>query len=99
MTALGNHYGPAAAEVNVNAVVGQPKVAYKETITRRAKAEGRFVKQSGGHGQYGHVVLELGPLATGEVYMFVDKTTGGPIPRNTCRPSMPASRRPCRMDL
>ncbi len=68
-------------EFNVNAVVGQPQVAYKETITRSAKAEGRFVKQSGGHGQYGHVVLELEPLATGEGYKFVDKTTGGAIPK------------------
>ena len=68
-------------EFNVNAVVGQPQVAYKETITRPAKAEGRFIKQSGGHGQYGHVVLELEPLATGEGYKFVDKTTGGSIPK------------------
>jgi elongation factor G len=68
-------------EFNVNAVVGQPQVAYKETITRPARAEGKFVKQSGGHGQYGHVVLELEPLATGEGYKFVDKTTGGVIPK------------------
>jgi elongation factor G len=68
-------------EFNVNAVVGQPQVAYKETITRSAKAEGKFVKQSGGHGQYGHVVLELEPMATGEGYKFVDKTTGGSIPK------------------
>ena len=68
-------------EFNVDAVVGQPQVAYKETITRSAKAEGKFIKQSGGHGQYGHVVLELEPLATGEGYKFVDKTTGGAIPK------------------
>jgi elongation factor G len=68
-------------EFNVNAVIGQPQVAYKETITRPAKAEGKFVKQSGGHGQYGHVVLELEPLTSGEGYKFVDKTTGGSIPK------------------
>ncbi len=68
-------------EFNVNAVVGQPQVAYRETITRSAKGEGRFVKQSGGHGQFGHVLLELEPLATGEGYRFVDKTVGGVIPK------------------
>jgi elongation factor G len=68
-------------EFNVNAVVGRPQVAYKETITRAAAAEGKFVKQTGGHGQYGHVVLELEPLATGEGYKFIDKTTGGVIPK------------------
>jgi elongation factor G len=68
-------------EFNVDAVVGQPQVAYKETITRISKAEGKYIKQSGGHGQYGHVVLELEPLPAGEGYKFVDKTTGGSIPK------------------
>lgn len=68
-------------EFNVNANVGRPQVSYKETITRTAKGEGKFIKQSGGHGQYGHVILELQPLAPGEGYKFVDKTVGGVIPR------------------
>ncbi len=68
-------------EFNVRADVGQPQVAYKETITLQAKGEGKYIKQSGGHGQYGHVVLELEPLAPGEGYRFVDKTVGGVIPK------------------
>lgn len=68
-------------EFNVNANVGRPQVSYKETITRTAKGEGKFIKQSGGHGQYGHVILEMQPLAPGEGYRFIDKTVGGVIPR------------------
>lgn len=68
-------------EFNVKADVGQPQVAYKETITLQAKGEGKYIKQSGGHGQYGHVVLEIEPLAPGEGYRFVDKTVGGVIPK------------------
>lgn len=68
-------------EFNVKANVGQPQVAYKETITLQAKGEGKYIKQSGGHGQYGHVVLEIEPLAPGEGYRFVDKTVGGVIPK------------------
>jgi elongation factor G len=68
-------------EFNVNATVGQPQVSYKETITRAAKGEGKHVKQSGGHGQYGHVLLELEPLEAGAGYKFLDKTVGGVIPK------------------
>ncbi|MGB9792705.1 MAG: elongation factor G [Thermacetogeniaceae bacterium] len=68
-------------EFNVKADVGQPQVAYKETITMQAKGEGKYIKQTGGHGQYGHVVLEIEPLAPGEGYRFVDKTVGGVIPK------------------
>jgi elongation factor G len=68
-------------EFNVDAYVGRPQVAYKETITRRCRGEGRFIRQTGGHGQYGHVLLELEPLPSGVGYEFVDATTGGVIPK------------------
>ena len=65
-------------EFKVEANVGNPQVAYKETITVPAEGEGRYVKQSGGHGQYGHVKLKIEP---GEGYEFVNKITGGAIPK------------------
>ncbi|MDQ7793410.1 MAG: elongation factor G [bacterium] len=68
-------------EFQVEANVGKPQVAYKETITRRARGEGRYVRQSGGRGQYGHVVLELEPLARGGGFEFKSALTGGAIPR------------------
>ena len=68
-------------EFKVGANVGKPQVAYKETITRSAKAEGRFVRQSGGRGQYGHVELELSPRTPGAGFEFVNKIVGGAIPR------------------
>jgi elongation factor G len=64
-------------EYKVLAKVGNPRVAYKETITSSAKAEGRFIKQSGGRGQYGHVCIEMEPLGRGGGFQFVDKTKGG----------------------
>ncbi|MGD0764739.1 MAG: elongation factor G [Dehalococcoidia bacterium] len=68
-------------EFRVDANVGRPEVAYKETITRANRAEGRFIRQSGGHGQYGDVWLEVEPRERGAGFEFVDKTTGGVIPR------------------
>jgi len=68
-------------EYKVNAKVGKPQVAYKETITVPVRSEGRFVKQTGGHGQYGHVRLELEPLERGKGFEFVNKIQGGAIPR------------------
>ncbi|HEM61889.1 MAG TPA: elongation factor G, partial [Chloroflexi bacterium] len=68
-------------EFRVSANVGQPQVSYRETITIPVRAEGRFVRQTGGHGQYGHVWLELEPLAKGEGYTFEDETRGGSIPK------------------
>ncbi|SHM66124.1 translation elongation factor 2 (EF-2/EF-G) [Duganella sacchari] len=70
-------------EFGVEATVGKPQVAYRETITRKAMdVEGKFVKQSGGRGQYGHVVLTLEPLeAGGKGYEFVDAIKGGVVPR------------------
>ena len=68
-------------EFKVEATVGKPQVAYKETIKRPVKAEGRYVRQTGGHGQYGHCVVQFTPLSSGEGYRFVDKTVGGVIPK------------------
>ena len=68
-------------EYKVDAKVGRPQVAYKEAITIPASAEGKFVKQTGGHGQYGHVVLELEPLEQSSGFEFVNKIQGGAIPR------------------
>jgi elongation factor G len=68
-------------EFKVQANVGKPQVAYKETISRPAKAEGRFVRQTGGRGQYGDVWLELEPLEAGTGFEFVNKIVGGVVPR------------------
>jgi len=73
-------------EFRVDANVGKPEVAYKETITRPKRAEGRFVRQSGGRGQYGHVWLEVEPKERGSGFEFVDKTVGGVIPREFISP-------------
>jgi len=68
-------------EFNVDANVGKPQVAYRETIRSATKSEGKFVRQSGGRGQYGHCWLEIEPLEAGAGFEFVDKITGGAIPR------------------
>ena len=69
-------------EFNVGANVGKPQVAYRETIQRPVtKVEGRFVRQTGGHGQYGHVYVDLEPTGRGGGYEFVNKVVGGKIPR------------------
>ncbi len=68
-------------EFNVKARVSKPRVAYKETITAPAKAQGRFVRQSGGRGQFGDVKLEIEPLERGQGFEFVNKIVGGAIPR------------------
>ena len=73
-------------EFHVEATVGKPQVAYKECVRKSAKAEGRFVRQTGGHGQYGHCVIELSPLEPGSGYEFVDKTVGGVIPKEFIQP-------------
>jgi elongation factor G len=68
-------------EFKVDANVGRPQVAYRETITRKVRAEGRLVKQTGGRGQYGHVWLELEPNERGGGFEFRDRTVGGVVPR------------------
>jgi elongation factor G len=68
-------------EFNVEANVGQPQVAYRETITKTIKSEGRFVRQSGGRGQYGHVWLVLEPQVPGKGFEFINRIVGGAIPR------------------
>ncbi len=69
------------SEFGVGAKVGKPRVAYKETITEPIQAEGRFVRQTGGHGQYGHVWLKLEPQGRGSGFQFVDAIKGITIPR------------------
>jgi elongation factor G len=74
-------------EFKVEANVGRPQVAYRETIKKRVdKVEGKFIRQSGGKGQYGHVVLNVMPAEPGQGYVFEDKVTGGVIPREYIRP-------------
>lgn len=68
-------------EHKVESDVGKMQVAYKETIQREVQAEGKFIRQSGGHGQYGHVWLRVGPLERGEGFQFENKIVGGKIPR------------------
>ncbi|SHF37306.1 translation elongation factor 2 (EF-2/EF-G) [Thermoanaerobacter uzonensis DSM 18761] len=68
-------------EFNVDCNVGKPQVAYKETITKPVKIEGKFIRQSGGRGQYGHVWLEMEPAPRGEGYTFENRIVGGVIPK------------------
>ncbi len=73
-------------EFKVEASVGKPQVAYKETISRQARGEGRYVRQTGGHGQYGHCIIEIMPTEPGEGYSFENKIIGGVIPREYIAP-------------
>jgi elongation factor G len=73
-------------EFKVEANIGKPQVAYKETIRKTAKAEGKFVRQSGGRGQYGHVWLEVSPNEKGKGFVFENAIVGGVIPKEFIKP-------------
>ena len=73
-------------EFRVEATIGKPQVAYKETIRKTATGEGRHVKQSGGHGQYGHCIIEISPTRPGEGYSFESRIVGGVIPKEYIAP-------------
>ncbi|MFZ7104407.1 MAG: elongation factor G [Peptococcaceae bacterium] len=73
-------------EFKVDAKVGRPQVAYKETIRKTIKAEGKFIRQSGGRGQYGHCVVEFSPLEPGSGYQFESKIVGGVVPKEYITP-------------
>ena len=73
-------------EFKVAANIGKPQVSYRETIRRAAEGNGRFVRQTGGKGQYGHAVIKLEPSEKGAGYEFVDKIVGGTIPREYIKP-------------
>lgn len=68
-------------EFNVEATVGKPQVAYRETIRKASTAEGKYIKQSGGKGQYGHAIIEIEPAEAGKGFEFVSKIVGGTIPK------------------
>ena len=73
-------------EFKVDCNVGKPQVAYRETIRKTVKSEGKFVRQSGGRGQYGHCWLEISPLEPGQGFVFENKVVGGAIPREYINP-------------
>jgi len=74
-------------EFGVAANVGKPQVAYRETIRKKAQAEGRFVRQTGGHGQYGHVKIRIEPLPSGTGFEFENEIFGGSIPKEFIGPA------------
>ena len=73
-------------EFKVEANVGAPQVSYRETIRRASRGDGRFVRQSGGRGQYGHAVIEIEPLEPGSGYVFEDAIVGGVVPKEYIQP-------------
>ena len=73
-------------EFNVDANVGKPQVAYKETIKKYAEGEGKYIKQTGGRGQYGHCLIKIEPKDRGDGYEFINEITGGAIPREFIKP-------------
>ncbi len=82
-------------EFKVEANVGAPQVAYRETIRKRVKTEGKFIRQSGGKGQYGHVVIELEPGDAGTGFEFISKIVGGSIPKEYVSPAEQGMREAC----
>lgn len=82
-------------EFKVEANVGAPQVAYRETIRKSVQAEGKFIRQSGGKGQYGHVVIELEPGESGSGFEFVSKIVGGSVPREFISPAEQGMKEAC----
>jgi elongation factor G len=82
-------------EYKVEANVGAPQVAYRETIRKQVKAEGKFIRQSGGKGQYGHVVIELAPGEPGTGFEFVSKIVGGSVPKEYIGPAEQGMKEAC----
>ena len=82
-------------EYKVEATVGAPQVAYRETVRKAVRAEGKFIRQSGGKGQYGHVVIELEPGEPGSGFVFVSKIVGGAIPKEYINPSEQGMKEAC----
>ncbi len=82
-------------EFKVEANIGAPQVAYRETVLNPAKAESKFIRQSGGKGQYGHVVIELEPAEQGSGFEFVSKIVGGTIPREFIAPAEQGMKEAC----
>ncbi|MCP2729684.1 elongation factor G [Limnofasciculus baicalensis] len=82
-------------EFKVEANVGAPQVAYRETIRKAVKAEGKFIRQSGGKGQYGHVVIQLEPGEAGTGFEFVSKIVGGSIPKEYVSPAEQGMKEAC----
>ncbi|MEG4811157.1 elongation factor G [Microcoleus sp. F8-D3] len=82
-------------EFKVEANVGQPQVAYRETIRKSVRAEGKFIRQSGGKGQYGHVVIELEPAEVGSGFEFVSKIVGGTVPKEYIGPAEQGMKEAC----
>jgi elongation factor G len=82
-------------EFKVEANVGAPQVAYRETIRKSVKAEGKFIRQSGGKGQYGHVVIELSPAEPGTGFEFVSKIVGGTVPKEYIGPAEQGMKEAC----
>lgn len=82
-------------EFKVEANVGAPQVAYRETIRKSVKAEGKFIRQSGGKGQYGHVVIELEPGEPGTGFEFVSKIVGGTVPKEYINPAEQGMKEAC----
>ena len=82
-------------EFKVEANVGAPQVAYRETVRKAVRAEGKFVRQSGGKGQYGHVVIELEPTEAGSGFEFVSKIVGGSVPREYIGPAEQGMKEAC----
>jgi elongation factor G len=82
-------------EFKVEANIGAPQVAYRENIRARVKCEGKFIRQSGGKGQYGHVVIELEPGELGKGFEFVSKIVGGTVPKEYINPAEQGMKEAC----